>query len=574
MDVVLGVAVTGPIARLALVGTGAEATAVIDQSVVDLANDPIEQLRETVVGTNRLLAGENHRLVGTRVCWTDHPQADQLRRALEDSGVHNVAVLSESQAVKALMRAAGRPGSALLFDDATATLSLVDSAEADDDAPPTLLAQGSVTADATAALDTMMARIGEAPDAPQDVLLVGASGDLDRVAEQLRESSTMRVQIPEDPTFALARGAAMAAAALGPDATAMAPALGLTGDETAMAPAAGLDPDATTIVPAEAQAADAQLAYSLAAEDEADLPPGDLDEFDDYYDSEAETGPLKLSRRSLLVGNAVIAFAVIGVASLAVAVAVAVRPTASAEPVIGHQNAAPGKFMPLLPTQQQAPVPPPSIDAPNAGYQGGTIPAPAAPPAPVAPITPGAPGVPGAPGFVPNPNPLVPIPVPIIVPYPGWRPQPPPYWPPYYPTTPTWTTPTTPTTPTTTTTIPTTTTTIPTTTSTPTTSSTPTTTQTTPTTETTQTTTPHTSSSTPTTTVAPTTTQYTPLTPTTTVAPTTVPTTAAPTTVAPTTKAPTQPTVAPTQPTITAPHTQATVPKPVVPQQPHSHSGF
>lgn len=84
MDVVLGVAVTGPVARLALVGS--RGTDVIDQSVVDLADNPIETLTETVVGTNRLLAGENHRLVGTRLCWTDHPRADQLRRALEDSG--------------------------------------------------------------------------------------------------------------------------------------------------------------------------------------------------------------------------------------------------------------------------------------------------------------------------------------------------------------------------------------------------------------------------------------------------------------------------------------------------------
>ena len=145
MDVVLGVAVTGPVARLALIGTGADAAGVIDQSVVDLANNPVEQLAETVVGTNRLLAGENHRLVGTRVCWTDTPKADQLRQALEDSGVHNVALLTESQAVKSLMRAAGRPGAALLFDEATATLSLVDSAVTDEDAPPTLLAQGPLT---------------------------------------------------------------------------------------------------------------------------------------------------------------------------------------------------------------------------------------------------------------------------------------------------------------------------------------------------------------------------------------------------------------------------------------------
>ena len=90
MDVVLGVAVTGPVARLALVGPGAGAD-VIDQSVVDLEENPVGKLAETVVGTNRLLADENHRLVGTRVCWSDEPRAGQLRQALEDSGVFNVA---------------------------------------------------------------------------------------------------------------------------------------------------------------------------------------------------------------------------------------------------------------------------------------------------------------------------------------------------------------------------------------------------------------------------------------------------------------------------------------------------
>src|ERR1700691_4231413 len=115
----------------------------------------------------------------------------------------------------------------------------------------------------------------------------------------------------------------------------------------------------------------------MARDDE--LLPVDMDDeydddYDDVVDADAQTGPLRLSTRSLLISNAVIAFAVIGFASLAVAVAVAVRPTAASEPVIGHQNAAPGKFMPLLPTQQQAPVPTPPADAPNSGYQGGTIP--------------------------------------------------------------------------------------------------------------------------------------------------------------------------------------------------------
>lgn len=482
MDVVLGVAVTGPVARLALVGSGAQGADVIDQSVVDLADNPIGTLTETVVGTNRLLAGENHRLVGTRLCWTDHPAADQLRRALEDSGVHNVAVLSESQAVAALMRAAGRPGAALVMDDATATLSMVGSGDGDPDAPPTVLASqplaGAAGGDATAAFHTMMANLSARPDAPQDVYLLGASPDLNRVADELRDGSTMRVRVAEDPTFALARGAAIAAAPaalLGAgSATAMAPAVGLTGDETAMAPAAGdatamapafgdataaapaaaLAGDETTVVPAsefaDPNAEDHQLAYSMA--DEGEQYPGEFDEydpeFDDYeYGDVDEEAPTKLSRRSLVIGNAVVAFAVVGLASLATAIAVAVEPTASRQPVVGVQNGTPGKFMPILPSQQQAPLPPPPADAPNAGFQGGTVPAPnnapqqvappsgggvPAVPAPEAPVNPGVVPNPN-PGWAPRPNPIVPVPIPIPIPIPGWGPNYPPYNPPYNP---------------------------------------------------------------------------------------------------------------------------------------------
>ncbi|MEE2854275.1 MAG: hypothetical protein VX424_16685 [Actinomycetota bacterium] len=574
MDVVLGVAVTGPVARLALVGSGAQGTDVIDQSVVDLADNPIGTLTETVVGTNRLLAGENHHLVGTRLCWTDHPAADQLRRALEDSGVHNVAVLSESQAVAALMRAAGRPGAALVMDDATATLSMVDSGDGDPDAPPTVLASqqlaGGSGGDATAAFHTMMANLGAHPDAPQDVYLLGASPELNRVADELRDASTMRVQVAEDPTFALARGAAIAAATAAAlqagGATAMVPAPGLTGDETAMASAFG---DATTAVPstgpigdetafvpasgfADPGAEDQQLAYSMA--DEGEQYPGEFAEYDaeldDYEYGEAdEDEPTKLSRRSLVIGNAVIAFAVIGLASLATAIAVAVRPTASQQPVVGVQNGTPGKFMPILPSQQQAPLPPPPPDQPNAGFQGGTVEAPSYVPSPQQVGPPPGGGVPNAPapeapvnpsavpnpdpGWAPRPNPIVPIPIPIPIPIPGWGPNYPPYTPP------TFTSPTiTPYTPPTTTYSP------------------PTTTYSPPTT----------TYSPPTTTYSPPTTTYSP--------PSTKATTQAP---PPSTYSPpsTQATQAPTLP----PHTQQTLPpptqqQPVFPQQPHQHHGF
>ena len=102
MDLALGVAVDGPVARLALIETGNGAHGVIDESVVDLAEDPIARLTETVVGTSRSLADQYHRLVATRLCWSDQDRANQLRQVLDDSGVQNVAVLSDSEAATAM----------------------------------------------------------------------------------------------------------------------------------------------------------------------------------------------------------------------------------------------------------------------------------------------------------------------------------------------------------------------------------------------------------------------------------------------------------------------------------------
>ena len=104
MDAVLGVAVTGPIARLALVGSTPTGPDVIDQSTIDVAAQPIEKLADPVVGTHRLLADENHRLVATGVCWSDQQLADELRRLLINAGLEDVAVVSESQAATALVR--------------------------------------------------------------------------------------------------------------------------------------------------------------------------------------------------------------------------------------------------------------------------------------------------------------------------------------------------------------------------------------------------------------------------------------------------------------------------------------
>ena len=448
-DAVLGIAVAGSVARLVLAGPAAGGNTAIQHSVVDLAVNPFQTLIRAVGDAQHLLAGEGQRLVATRLYSPDQAQAEALRQALAGAGVPNVALVSQAEAVTALLRSifgfGGLPGSVvLLITGEAATLFALGAAEA---LATVLATVPLVGADAaTAAVDMLLAFLRTAPFAVTAAFVAGTVADLTDVVDQLRARSPLRVEAIENPAFAIARGAAVApVVGFAGDATAMAPA---AGDATAMAPATQLSGDATGIAATagmvEPHAEEPQLAYSMT--DDGELLPADgIDEFDDdFYDEDADIGRQRLSGRSLLISNAVVAFAVIGFASLAVAVVVTVRPTAASEPVVGHQNAAPGKFMPLLPTQQQAPVPPPPADQPNAGYQGGIVPdtngyippqlvAPGRveTPVPVAPV-PAAPDRPGTPGFVPNPN--GPIPIPIIIPFPGWRPPYPGWIPPPWPT--------------------------------------------------------------------------------------------------------------------------------------------
>ncbi|MDT5222716.1 MAG: hypothetical protein QOG19_123, partial [Mycobacterium sp.] len=224
MDVVLGVAVTGRVARLALVEAAAHGDAVIDQSTVDLAGNPVAELSETIVGTSRLLADEGHRLVATRLCWSDRYRADQVKQALDYARVPNVAVVSESQAATALL-GPGRAGAAvLLVGSEMASLAV----SGDPDAPPTVMAATPVEGDAGATFDTLMAQVPRHAGTPNDVLVVGTSSENTAMfANQLQSASTMSVQVPSDSDFALARGAAA-------DATTVAPAI--PADATMAAP--------------------------------------------------------------------------------------------------------------------------------------------------------------------------------------------------------------------------------------------------------------------------------------------------------------------------------------------------
>lgn len=104
MDVALGVSVTGALARLALVESDAYGDAVLDESLLDLTQNPVELLAETVTGTQRALAEQGHRLAATRLCWPDPVLLTQLRQALADAGIENVSEHPTARSAVALAR--------------------------------------------------------------------------------------------------------------------------------------------------------------------------------------------------------------------------------------------------------------------------------------------------------------------------------------------------------------------------------------------------------------------------------------------------------------------------------------
>jgi hypothetical protein len=471
LDVVVGVAVTGRVARLAMVGSGGQ---VFDQYALDLPDDAMTDLADTIVGTYRAVADSGNRVAATRLCLPDVSQAETLRQTVLSAGVQGVEVVSEADAAAALARSVGADAALLLADDDTVSLTAV----GEDEESTSVLA--SVPIGAAGAAVACAAVLQRVPSAEATrIMLVGQRLDLDSIAAELR--STAPVEVPPDAGFAIARGAAQTAEDAGYPAgaaTQMAPA---AADATMMAPAAS---DPTQMAPAAAdptqmaQATDPaavgpQLAYSQEEPDYYEMPADSIEEFIPEQEDEAPYTAVIAPPppRTLLMGSA-LAFVVIAFATLAVTVAVTIRPAADvqAQPAPTVQSdTVPGRYLPPVPHEPDPVALPIAVVSP----------APAAPAAPSVrtnrgPVNnaPSAPApqapAPEAPPPVPAPAPQVPVvPIPPVIPIPPFNP---------FPTLPTFTT-TITTTPTTTSTTPTTTTT------------TPTTTTTTPTTTTTTTTT-------------------------------------------------------------------------------------
>ncbi len=383
MDVVLGVAVTGRVARLAMIGSPASGGQVLDQYALDLPDDLVaemSELAETIIGTYRAVTESGNQVAATRLCLPDDSAADTLRQTVLNAGVPNVELVTEAEAAAALARSVGADAALLLADDDTVSLTTVGQSTGTPASTTTTLATIPIgTAGAAAACAAVLQRV-PADEAPGRVLLVGQRLDLDSVAAELR--STAPVEVAPDAGYAIARGAARLVGDIAPAgaSTQMAPVVGVPQDPTQMspvseatqmAPAAG---DATQMAPAAADAtqmapaaADAtqmapargdsaavgpDLAYSQA-EDEPwadEMPMDAVNEFIPEQDDDPDytTVIAPPPPRMLLMGSA-LAFVVVSFATLATAVAINVRPTADvrAQPAPAQQaDTVPGNYLP------------------------------------------------------------------------------------------------------------------------------------------------------------------------------------------------------------------------------------
>jgi hypothetical protein len=427
LDTVLGVSMAPTAVRMVLVEGENGDGATVDEDNFDLAADEdtapasaADRVISAILGTREGAAEGGYQLMSTGVTWTDPIEAAALRDALAAHKVENVMLVSSFLAAAALAQAVGNATNyahtALLFiEPDTATLAVVDTADGsivdverralpeDDDA-------------AVAELTTMVSGAEALDTRPDGVFVVGSGIDVPLIKPTLEAATALPVSAPEEPETALARGAALASA--------NAP---LFVSSTA-ARAYAQDPGTGAVLPyvaaghyeaaGGADAADA-LAYSAVPDDFAEAYTASRTA------AEGVVGADYPERRSFtLIGSALAAVFIVGVAALVVSLAITIRPTAGVRPDPGHNVVAPAQQPAVAPAPAAvpapAPAPAPQAPAPASVPQEAPVPAPVPVPQAPAPIpdvpAPAPVPVPAAPA--PAPPPIAPPPVAVPVPIP------------------------------------------------------------------------------------------------------------------------------------------------------------
>ncbi|MCV7194233.1 hypothetical protein H7I02_15760 [Mycolicibacterium brumae] len=374
------------------------------------------QVVAAILGTRESAVEGGHHLLSVGVTWRDHASAKELREALKSNGIDDVMLVSELHSAGALATAAGGAmgyeNTGLMFlERDTATLSVVDNAD------------GSIikverrelhTADAVAELGAMLRGLEDLKASPDGVFVVGAGVDVAAIKTELESSTSLAVVAPSEPELALARGAALAstqAPLFEATTSGMAFALAdrtVAGSVVAAALAASTEPaDGPALAySAVDDADDAAFAAKLASEH--DLDSGQLAEIAEALEvgEEAERKPF------LLVGSTLATVFVVGIAALAISLAVTIRPTADERPAPTNQAIVPAEQLekePVVPAPETITAPEPAAQqapaqqsAPHTVQANAPAPAPAAAPVQApAPVVVEAPAAVEAPVVVP-----------------------------------------------------------------------------------------------------------------------------------------------------------------------------
>ncbi len=219
MDIVLGVSVTTTTVRMVLIEGEKADGVIIECATLDTANgvvkaSPSEQISAAILATQQNAFSKGHHLVVSGVTWDDDPAPWTFSDGIAARDLQNVVLVAEQHAAGALAQNVGR---ALGFDTTavmvmgpeTATLSVVDSDDGSIVEARMCTLDGGDGADI---LPTMAATLETTNPKPGCVFVVGSRSAVCSVKSSLERLIPQPVIVPEEPEFALARGAALAAA--------------------------------------------------------------------------------------------------------------------------------------------------------------------------------------------------------------------------------------------------------------------------------------------------------------------------------------------------------------------------
>ena len=219
MDIVLGASVTATTVRMVLIeGENADGV-IVEYSTFDTADgavkaSPSEQISAAILATQQNAAAKGHHLVLSGVTWDDEQASAELSDGLAARDLQNVVLVAEQNAAGALARTVGRAlgydtTAVMVMTTETATLSVVDS---DDGSIVEAQMCALDGADATDILPAMATALEARDPKPGSVFVMGSRAAVCAVKSSLERQIPQPVIVPEEPEFALARGAALAAA--------------------------------------------------------------------------------------------------------------------------------------------------------------------------------------------------------------------------------------------------------------------------------------------------------------------------------------------------------------------------